>query len=191
MARRSADVCLNAFERERVNDEGPINPTYPVFCFANPFTSRLPRAFGSTVWVAGASPLVVEGFRHENSDVMDAFQYFYQDGEPVARAPVGELEFDTRRGHHYWHFKQFAGYRLLDSDKAVQVRSRKESPTALRRPTRSISPFPTPSGHQSSWDSRLLLAGQPLIGRASRSWVVSPRLGPPCSRGRRIDARSR
>jgi Lysyl oxidase len=246
VARRSADICLNSFERERVNDEGPINPTYPVFCFANPFTKGMvwgldegwasnpfdffggPRmrvpdgtytvtyriaaryqelfgvspddgratvaltvktreracthcgrrgaqrlaeqfqepiqsravpedgdppesilpdlralpswgigvtsrrgrdflAFGSTVWVAGASPLVVEGFRRDNSDVMDAFQYFYQDGEPVARAPVGELQFDTRRGHHHWHFKQFAGYRLLDSEKAVQVRSRKES----------------------------------------------------------------
>jgi hypothetical protein len=84
-------------------------------------------AFGSTVWVAGASPLVVEGFRRQDSEVMDAFQYFYQDGEPVARAPVGELKFDTRRGHHHWHFKQFARYRLLDSDKTAQVRSRKES----------------------------------------------------------------
>ncbi len=245
VARRSADICLNSFERERVNDEGPISPTYPVFCFANPFTKgmvwgldegwasnpfdffggprmRVPdgtytvtyriaaryqelfgvspgdgratvtltvktrkractrcgrrgaqrlaeqfqqptqsravpedgdpdpsvlpdlRAlpswgigvthrrgrdfldFGSTVWVAGASPLVVEGFRRENSDVMDAFQYFYQDGEPIARAPVGELQFDTRRGHRHWHFKQFAGYSLLDSDKVVRV-SRKES----------------------------------------------------------------
>jgi hypothetical protein len=41
VARRAADVCPNSFERERVNDEGPINPTYPVFCFANPFTKGM------------------------------------------------------------------------------------------------------------------------------------------------------
>jgi hypothetical protein len=249
VARRPADICLNSFERQRLNDDGPVNPSYPAFCFGNPFTRGMvwgidegwamspfdffgPRisvpdgtytvtymiakryrdlfgvapgderatvtltvetrrrtcsdcghagrrrldqaaadhnrtalestqavptiedpdpsilpdlvalpswgigitsrrghdflAFGSTVWIAGASPLVVEGFRRADSDVMDAFQYFYRDGEPVGRAPAGELEFDTRGGHHHWHFKQFAAYRLLNSDRTVRV-SRKES----------------------------------------------------------------
>jgi hypothetical protein len=244
VVRRSVDVCPNSFERERINDQGPINPTYPPFCFANPFTTGMvwgidegwaispfdffggPRAnlsdgtytvtytirgryrrlfgipledgratvaltvktrllecsscghrserreqetdafaqsqavpdmedpppsvlpdmralpswgigitsrrgrdhlaFGSTEWVAGASPLVVEGFRRPDSDVMDAFQYFYRDGEPIGRARVGELAFDHRRGHRHWHFKQFAGYRLLDAEGVVRV-SRKEA----------------------------------------------------------------
>jgi len=40
---------------------------------------------------------------------------------------VGTLEFDTRPAHQHWHFEQFARYRLLDGDKAVAVRSHKQS----------------------------------------------------------------
>ena len=84
-------------------------------------------SFGSTVWVGGASSLVVEGYRRHNSDVMDAFQYFYDDGEVVGRAPVGVLEYDARRGHDHWHFLQFARYALLDAATAEVVRSKKEA----------------------------------------------------------------
>lgn len=83
--------------------------------------------FGSTVWTAGASSLVVEGYRRPNSDVMDAFQYFYDDGEAVGRAPVGTLEFDHGRGHNHWHFLQFARYALLSADRSEVVRSKKEA----------------------------------------------------------------
>lgn len=83
--------------------------------------------FGSTVWTAGASSLVVEGYRRANSDVMDAFQYFYEDGQVVGRAPVGTLEFDARRGHNHWHFLQFARYALLTEDRSEVVRSKKEA----------------------------------------------------------------
>jgi hypothetical protein len=83
--------------------------------------------FGATVWVGGASSLVVEGFRRPNEEVMDAFQYFYQDGEPVGRAPVGEMEYDERRGHNHWHFRQFVAYRLLDETQTEVVLSTKEA----------------------------------------------------------------
>jgi hypothetical protein len=83
--------------------------------------------FGSTVWTGGASPLVVEGFRRPESDIMDGYQYFYKDGEPVGRDQVGTLEYDTRRGHQHWHFKQFAAYQLLDADQSVVVKSGKEA----------------------------------------------------------------
>ncbi|HET7481918.1 MAG TPA: lysyl oxidase family protein [Actinomycetota bacterium] len=83
--------------------------------------------FGATVWNAGATDLVVEGFRRSDAAVMDAFQYFYSDGEPVARAPVGELEYDSRPGHEHWHFQQFAAYSLLDENHQEVVLSTKEA----------------------------------------------------------------
>jgi hypothetical protein len=84
-------------------------------------------SFGATVWVGGNSSMVVEGFRRRGEEVMDAYQYFYQDGQTVGRAPVGELEYDARRGHNHWHFRQFVAYRLLDADSNEVVFSAKEA----------------------------------------------------------------
>jgi hypothetical protein len=84
-------------------------------------------SFASNVWNRGPAPLVVEGFRAEGEDLMDAYQYFYSDGEVVGRAPVGSFELDERDGHHHWHFLQFARYRVLDSDRVHVVRSHKQS----------------------------------------------------------------
>lgn len=83
--------------------------------------------FAATVWVDGASGLHVEGFRRSNEDVMDAKQYFYENGEVVGKAPVGEFEYDARRGHSHWHFRQFAEYRLVSADGGKVVRSKKEA----------------------------------------------------------------
>jgi len=58
---------------------------------------------------------------------MDAYQYFFRDGQVVGKAPVGTLLFDDRPGHHHWRFQQFARYRLLDSTRALVVRSHKQS----------------------------------------------------------------
>jgi hypothetical protein len=84
-------------------------------------------SFAANIWVAGSSPLVVEGFREPNSEVMDAFQYFYQDGAAVGRTAAGTLEYDNRHGHKHWHFKQFAAYRLLNADQTEAVKSKKEA----------------------------------------------------------------
>ena len=83
--------------------------------------------FGADVWNAGPAPLVVEGFRRDGEDLMDAYQYFFRNGEVVGRARAGSLEYDERRGHNHWHFKQFAAYRLLDSTKVGVVKSGKEA----------------------------------------------------------------
>jgi hypothetical protein len=81
--------------------------------------------FGATVWDRGPSPLVVEGFRRPGEPIMDGWEYFYRDGEPVGRAPAGELEYDSRPGHQHWHFEQFARYSLLAADQTQIVRSEK------------------------------------------------------------------
>lgn len=83
--------------------------------------------FGATVWLGGASSLHVEGFRQEGEDLMDAYQYFYENGEIVGKAPVGSFEYDKRRGHGHWHFRQFAAYRLVSKENSKVVRSKKES----------------------------------------------------------------
>jgi hypothetical protein len=83
--------------------------------------------FGATVWAGGASPLVVEGFRRPGEDVMDGWQYFYREGQPIGRTSAGRLESDPRRGHRHWHFKQFAAYRLLNADMTEVVVSTKEA----------------------------------------------------------------
>jgi hypothetical protein len=84
-------------------------------------------SFASTEWVGGGSDLDIQGFRRPNSNIMDAYQYFFRDGEVVGKAPVGTLEFDDRPGHHHWHLQQFARYRLLDATKTVATRSHKQS----------------------------------------------------------------
>lgn len=83
--------------------------------------------FGATVWVDGASPVVVEGFRRSEEAVMDAFQYFYKDGEVVGRAPAGTFVYDERDRHLHWHILQFVRYRLLDADQTNAILSAKES----------------------------------------------------------------
>ena len=104
-------------------------------------------AFGANIWSAGPSPMVVEGFRRQNSDVMDAYEYFYDGDTPVGRAPVGTFEFDDRKGHHHWHMEQFARYSLLNADQTEVVLSTKQSfclaptdPIDLRLPTAEWSP---------------------------------------------------
>jgi hypothetical protein len=73
--------------------------------------------FSATVWVAGQSSLVVDGFRRSDEAVMDAYQYFYNaQGRQIGFAPVGTMEWDPRDGHTHWHFTDFARYRLLDAD---------------------------------------------------------------------------
>ena len=51
--------------------------------------------FAATVWNAGDSPLVVDGFRRAGEDVMDAYQYFFDaDGNQTGYQQVGEM---------HWH----------------------------------------------------------------------------------------
>jgi hypothetical protein len=84
--------------------------------------------FSATVWVAGNSSLVVDGFRRTGEAAMDAYQYFYDArGRQVGFAPVGMMEWDDRDGHNHWHFTDFARYRLLDARKRVVARGGKES----------------------------------------------------------------
>jgi hypothetical protein len=85
-------------------------------------------AFAATPWNAGPGLLDVEGFRQPGEGAMEANQYFFDaDGDVVGKAPVGEFEFDRRRGHGHWHFEQFARYRLLDASQEVVLRSHKQS----------------------------------------------------------------
>lgn len=85
--------------------------------------------FSATVWNAGPSPLVVDGFRQDqNEDLMDAYQYFFSSsGKQIGHRRVGTMEWDARDGHEHWHFTDFARYRLLDENKKVVVRSQKEA----------------------------------------------------------------
>jgi hypothetical protein len=84
--------------------------------------------FNANVWNAGPSTLVVDGFRRPNQNVMDAYQYFYdENGNPTGSAKIGTMIWHAAKTHHHWHFLDFARYRLLDADKDSVVRSRKQS----------------------------------------------------------------
>jgi hypothetical protein len=85
-------------------------------------------AFGATVWNGGTSPLLVDGFRKTGTDLMDAYQYFFDaKGKEVGSAAAGTMEWDAREGHRHWHFTDFAQYNLLAADKKLAVRSGKEA----------------------------------------------------------------
>jgi hypothetical protein len=84
--------------------------------------------FAATVWNAGDSPLVVDGFREQGKAVMDAYQYFYDaQGNQTGYVPAGHMIWDPRPSHHHWHFEDFARYELLDASKNKIQRSHKEA----------------------------------------------------------------
>ncbi len=83
-------------------------------------------SFGATVWIGGTSRLDVEGFRSHGALRMKAYQYFWRKGHIIGRVRAGTMGFDNRHGHSHWHFEQFARYRLLNSAKALAVRSHKQ-----------------------------------------------------------------
>jgi hypothetical protein len=84
--------------------------------------------FGATVWNGGTSPLLVDGFRRSGTEVMDAYQYFFDaKGKQVGSQKAGTMQWDGREGHQHWHFTDFAQYNLLDSAKKLSVRSGKEA----------------------------------------------------------------
>jgi hypothetical protein len=96
-------------------------------------------AFGATVWNAGPSPLVVDGFRKQGATVLDAYQYFFDtEGNQVGYAPAGGMQWDPRTGHNHWHFKAFASYRLLNASKKKAIISGKEA--FCLAPTDSVDP---------------------------------------------------
>ena len=147
--RRCRRTCLRPAPRRPDTGEAPSEPFghAPVVSAPDPATLPDLRAlpaldmwvdahrdgrewlnFSATLWNAGPGNLVVEGYRQPGEDVMDAWQYFLQpDGTVTGRASAGRLEYDTRDGHNHWHFRQFATYQLLDSDKGKVVRSKKEA----------------------------------------------------------------
>lgn len=84
--------------------------------------------FSATVWNAGDSPLVVDGFREAGRAVMDSYQYFYDaQGNETGYVPAGHMVWDPRPTHHHWHFEDFARYQLLDSTRSVVQRSHKQA----------------------------------------------------------------
>jgi hypothetical protein len=84
--------------------------------------------FSATVWNAGDSPLVVDGFRRAGEDEMDAYQYFFDaDGNQTGYEQVGTMHWDPRATHQHWHFEDFATYTLLNADLTEVVKSRKEA----------------------------------------------------------------
>lgn len=84
--------------------------------------------FSATVWNAGTSPLVVDGFRQRGKDEMAAYQYFFDaEGNQTGYQPVGHLHWDAKPSHQHWHFEDFARYSLLRRDRTEAAVSRKEA----------------------------------------------------------------
>ena len=120
--------------------------------------------FAANIWNAGPSPLVVEGFRRSEEEVMDAYQYFYDGDQLVGKELVGTMEYHRRDGHFHWHFLQFARYRLRSVETDTVVRSKKQAFCIV--PTDSIDL----SLSTASWDTE----GQSLrtsCGGAGAVWI--------------------
>jgi Lysyl oxidase len=82
--------------------------------------------FSATIWNAGPAPFSIEGYRRWGTNVMSAFEYFFgASGNAVGRAPAGTMFYDNDRGHHHWHLRQIADYRLIGRSGQV-VRSHKQ-----------------------------------------------------------------
>lgn len=138
-------------------------PLWSIWTEARPKKDLL--TFAATPWNAGPAPLWVEGFRRSDESLMDAYQYFTnEDGEVTGRAPVGELEYDERRGHNHWHFLQFARYTLLDQTGEEVVASKKQS--FCIAPTDAID-LTVPGANWEGWSPDLFTQ----CGGRSSLWV--------------------
>ncbi len=115
-------------EQRRVSGPQPNLRSLPAWGISLSENGQQMR-FSATVWNAGDSPLVVDGFVDETKkDTMDAYQYFFDaDGEQTGYQQVGSFEFDHKETHQHWHFRDFATYTLLRADKSTAVVSRKEA----------------------------------------------------------------
>ncbi len=82
--------------------------------------------YGATVWNAGPGPLVIEGYRGDEPDLMAAVQQFVVDGRIVGDVEIGTMEYH-RAEHNHWHFFDFARYELTDASRTVVERSAKQS----------------------------------------------------------------
>lgn len=79
--------------------------------------------FGATVYNAGTSPLVVDGFV-DLPGTMDAYQYFFDSaGNQIDYAPVGGLYWNVR--HREWQLDVFTKFELLDANGDLVRESRK------------------------------------------------------------------
>ena len=81
--------------------------------------------FGANIANLGSGPLVVEGYR-VNESTMTATQFEYRDGVPARSFPAGEFEWDPREGHLHWHFEDIAQYDLVAADGSI-TRSGKQA----------------------------------------------------------------
>jgi hypothetical protein len=108
---------------------GPLPDLRSLPSFAielNPRQTQL--RFGATVWNAGTSALVLDGFRNTiDESKMDTFQYFFDaEGEQAGYQRVGSMKYHGAN-HNHWHYEDFAEYSLLDADKKTVGVSKKIS----------------------------------------------------------------
>ena len=92
----------------------------------NPRQTQL--RFGATVWNAGSSALVLDGFRNTGDESkMDTYQYFFDaEGEQAGYQRVGSMKYHGAN-HMHWHYEDFAEYSLVDADKKTVAVSKKIS----------------------------------------------------------------
>ena len=121
-------------------DKAPTGPSMAAFDGPKPDLRALPPwqlqlnrkgtalRFAATVWNAGPSPMVIEGFRDEtDDDTLDTYEYFFDaDGNQVGYQPVGTMHWHAGN-HNHWHLEDFARYDLLDSSMNQVVKSTKNS----------------------------------------------------------------
>ncbi len=82
--------------------------------------------FVASVWNAGA-PFIVEGYRRDAAETMDAVQLFYRGGLLVASRPIGTFEYHAGGGHDHWHFLDFVRYDLVNDSGQVVATSGKQA----------------------------------------------------------------
>jgi hypothetical protein len=121
-------------------------------------------SFNATEWNAGPGTLVVECFRETDETEMDAYQYFYEGGEPVGRASIGALEYHEGGGHNHWHFQEFTEYSLLDASGASVVLSDKQSWCLANTDAIDLA---VPNANWTAWGGDLFTS----CGGSSALWV--------------------
>jgi len=131
---RERDAAEQATEQfnPAISTPGPLPdlrtlPAWDIHTHHEKTTGRDILSFAATVWNGGDGPMLVEGYRQTDVPEMPVTQYFLGPDGVTSEQQVGFFVFDDQRGHHHWHFDDFARYELYDVAKGTTTMSGKRS----------------------------------------------------------------
>ncbi|MPZ71268.1 MAG: hypothetical protein GEU71_17350, partial [Actinobacteria bacterium] len=126
VAEIDVDFCPNSYDRQRVSDDGPLTPTYPEACFANPFTKGMVWGIDgdwgtSTVGYYGTYADLKNGAHKVTTSISEDYAELFDVAED-ARSVTTDINVTTMKDPcHHGCGAPKAGYPAAVKNKAVPI----------------------------------------------------------------------